>query len=298
VNYKGWPNCYRISNDTLELMVTTDVGPRIIRFGFVGQDNEFKEYDAQLGRTGDSVWNIYGGHRLWHAPEADPRTYFPDNHPVRLTDHDGFVRLIQPLETTTGIAKEMDVALDPSQARVRVTHRLRNEGLWPVKLAPWALSVMNTGGTCIVPLPPRGTHPEHLLPANTLTLWRYTNMSDPRWTWGNKYILLRQDPTPSVKPQKIGASVPDGWIAYARKGHLFVVRFPFVASAEYTDHGCCVETFTNHEMLEVETLGPTVELAPSASVEHVETWHLFDKVPVPASDSDVEQHVLPRVRET
>ena len=36
VEYKGWPNCYRVSNGEVELVVTSDVGPRVIRFGFVG----------------------------------------------------------------------------------------------------------------------------------------------------------------------------------------------------------------------------------------------------------------------
>src|SRR5690349_10985616 len=34
--YGGWPNCYRISNGEVELIVTTDVGPRIMHYGFVG----------------------------------------------------------------------------------------------------------------------------------------------------------------------------------------------------------------------------------------------------------------------
>jgi len=28
--YKGWPNCYRVSNGEVELIVTGDVGPRVI----------------------------------------------------------------------------------------------------------------------------------------------------------------------------------------------------------------------------------------------------------------------------
>ena len=28
--WKGWPNCYRIANGEVELIVTTDVGPRVI----------------------------------------------------------------------------------------------------------------------------------------------------------------------------------------------------------------------------------------------------------------------------
>jgi len=43
VEYKGWHNCYRVTNGEVELIVTGDVGPRVIRFGFVGGQNLFKE---------------------------------------------------------------------------------------------------------------------------------------------------------------------------------------------------------------------------------------------------------------
>ena len=82
VEYKGWSNCVRLSNDLVDLIATTDVGPRIIRFGFVGGENEFKEYEDMMGQTGGDEWRTYGGHRLWHAPEVQPRTYFPDNAPI------------------------------------------------------------------------------------------------------------------------------------------------------------------------------------------------------------------------
>jgi hypothetical protein len=295
ITYKGWPNCYRLSNDLVDLIVTTDVGPRVIRFGFVGQDNELKEYKEMMGLTGGDEWRIYGGHRLWHAPEAQPRTYFPDNSAVKLEEHDGFVRLVQPIEPTTGIQKEIDLRLSPDKAHVNLTHRLRNTNLWAVDLAPWALTVMAQGGKAVVPLPPRGSHEENLLPTNMLTLWAYTDMSDPRWTWGSKYVMLRQDPEAEA-PQKIGLMVPDGWVAYARNGHLFVKKFNYVTGGCYPDFGCSVETFTNAEMLEAETLGPLVRLSPGAAVEHVEGWFLFRDVPVPQDDADVDEHILPKVK--
>ena len=296
VAYQGWKKCCRIANGTVELIVTTDVGPRVIRFGFVGGQNLFKEYPAQLGQRGGKAWRIYGGHRLWHAPEDQTRTYFPDNFPVTVERHGRRVRFVAPVETANGIQKEIDIQLAATGSRVELIHRLRNTGAWPVELAPWALTVMASGGTGIIPLPKRGTHPKDLLPGNLLVPWLYTDMSDPRWTWGRKFILLRQDSSPTVTPQKLGALVPDGWAAYALNNQLFVKKFPYVAGAKYADFGCNFETFTNQDMLEVETLGAFTTLAPGQIVEHRETWHLFDKVPAPASDRDVERHIAPKCR--
>jgi hypothetical protein len=292
--YKGWPNCCRIANEKVELIVTADVGPRIIRFGFVGEENEFKEYEDMLGKTGGDEWRIYGGHRLWHSPEVKPRTYFPDNFPVEIEDHSEFVRLIQPIEDTTGIQKEIDIALSSDEAHVQVTHRLRNTNLWAVVFAPWALTVLAQGGKAIIPLPPRGTHEENLLPANTFTMWAYTDMTDPRWTWGKEYVMLEQDPK-RESPQKLGVMVPDGWAAYVRNQHLFVKKFTYIQGAHYPDFGSSVETFTNGDMLELETLGPLACVHPEQTVEHVEDWFLFRDVPMPKDDDEVDEHILPRV---
>jgi hypothetical protein len=295
IAYAGWENCYRLANDTIDLVITGDVGPRIIRLGFIGEENEFCEVKEMLGKTGGDEWRIYGGHRFWHSPEDPVRTYYPDNAPVSVQEKAGVVHVVQPVEPTTGMQKELDITLSPDEAKVTVVHRMRNLGIWPVELAPWALSVMTTNGTAIIPFPPRGTHPENLLPANTITLWPFTNMADARWTWGQKYVLLKQQEGNTV-PQKVGVMVPDGWAAYARNGHLFVKTFDFDPAATYPDLGCCFETFTNEFMLEVETVGPLTKLEPNGVVEHVETWHLFKGAPVPENDADVEANVLPKIQ--
>jgi hypothetical protein len=43
VEYKGWKNNLKLSNGTVELIVTLDLGPRVIRYGNVGGANVFKE---------------------------------------------------------------------------------------------------------------------------------------------------------------------------------------------------------------------------------------------------------------
>jgi hypothetical protein len=294
IEYHGWPNCYQISNGRIELVVTTDVGPRIIRFGFPGEPNEFKEYSEEAGLTGGDTFRLYGGHRLWHAPEDVLRTYFPDNAPVTAKIYAKYLKVTQPVESTTGIQKEMEIRMHPDQAQVEVTHRLTNRNLWDVEIAAWSLSVMDSGGVAILPLPPRGVHPQDLLPSSTLILWPFTDLSDPRWTIGQRYILFRQNPRWTVA-QKIGASVPDGWAAYARAGHLFVKQFTYFADLPYPDLGSCVELFNRQEMAEVETLGPSLVIAPGETVEHIERWSLFRDVPQPDSEADVEKFIAPLI---
>lgn len=293
--YGGWPNCYWLTDGRLELVVTTDVGPRIIRFGFVGEANVLREYPEVLGRSGDAEWLIYGGHRLWEAPEDPARTYQPDNAPVTAAQLGQTLRVTQAADQVTQTEKSIELRFG-SAGQVVVTHRLTNRSHAPVQLAPWAITVMDEGGVAIIPLPPRGVHPESLSASSILTLWPYTDLSDSRWTWGQKYILLRQTPSATL-PQKIGASVPDGWVAYANGSRLLVKTFRPEISACYSDMGANVEVFTNGTMLEVETLGPLEHVAPGEAAEHTEKWFLFRDVPDPRSDDEIDRFVLPRVQE-
>jgi hypothetical protein len=271
--YGGWPHCYRVSNGKLELIATTDVGPRIIRLGVPGGPNEFKEFPELLGKTGGDEWRIYGGHRLWHSPEVKPRTYAPDNGSIEARVEGQVLHLLQPVEKETGIQKEILVGMDPVARSVRLTHRLTNRGQWPVELAPWALSVMAPGGAAFLPQPTR-SEPDRLLPNRTLMLWPYTDMSDPRHVWGKDFFILKQKD--ADHPTKIGVSANDGWAAYANHGHLFVKRFGYQEGAMYPDNGCSVEIYTATGMLELETLGPLKTLKPGESTEHVEEWTLLD----------------------
>ena len=51
IPYGGWKNCVQITNDLVDLIVTSDIGPRIIRYGFIGQANEFCEIESARGLT-------------------------------------------------------------------------------------------------------------------------------------------------------------------------------------------------------------------------------------------------------
>jgi len=297
VAYGGWANCVKLTNGKIELIATTDVGPRIIRFGFVGGQNLFKEYPEQMGKTGGDKWCIYGGHRLWHAPENIPRTYWPDNDPVD-AKWDGKTLTLTPLpEKANGIQKQIEIAMDEKANRVRLLHRLVNLNPWEIELAPWSLTVMTQKGRAIYPQEPFIPHEEYLLPARPIALWHYTQMADPRWIWGNKYIQLKQDPKASGKTmkQKIGFFNKQGWAAYFLDGDLFIKRFDVDPNGRYPDFGCNTETFTDSEMLEVESLGPLARLAPNGGkAEHTEVWSL-DKVQVGEDEASLDAKVLPLV---
>jgi hypothetical protein len=295
IDYRGWANSYRISNGEVEAFVTGDVGPRVMRYGFVGGQNFFKEFEDQLGRTGEPAWQPRGGHRIWAAPEDPVDTYAPDNGPVAIALTDDSIVATEPVEPLTGLEKQIAVRMARQGSGLDVVHRIRNAGSKPRRLAPWALTMMAPGGHGIHGFPPRGAHPEMLAPTNPLVMWAFTNLSDPRWTLLQRYMVLRQDASNPV-PQKLGTFNARTWGAYLLNGDLFVKRFAAPGDpSSYADFGCSYETFTNADFLELETLGPMTTLAPGESVSHTERWTAFRGVRVDRWTDDELDRVLARL---
>ncbi len=295
VSFGGWKNNLRLRNAHAELIIALDVGPRVISYRTTDSENVFKIFDDQLGGIGEPEWKSRGGHRFWLAPEDAVLSYIPDNSTVH---H----RVLSPFEVEVSTApnerlpvrKSLTIALDPDSTRVTATHRAENCGATPVTLATWGLSVLAPGGIEIIPLAPLGEHPRDLLPNRKMILRPYTNMADPRWSWGEQFITLRQTDAP---PTKLGLAHQERWIAYHRARSLFVKEIEFSAEAEYPDGGCNFETFTNSEMLEMEALGPLVALTPGAATQHTEHWQLFANVsPPPNSDAALPSWVASEVR--
>lgn len=278
IPHAGWNRNLLLANDHVELIVTLDVGPRVISYKNTGGENVFKNFEAELGSSGEDKFVLRGGHRLWIAPEDEVFSYHCDNHPVdfRTEEFTGEI-VIDSLHTRSGrIMKTLGISLADGASRVALRHTVRNDGDEPVQIAAWALSVMKPGGIEVIPQPPIGRHPRDLLPNRGIVLWPYTDLSDPRWNFGKKFFTLRQ--SGEFLPTKIGLAHREKWIAYVAGDSVFIKTFDHVTGAVYPDGGCNFETFTNSDMLEIESLSPLASLVPGESVSHTENWHLF---PIP-----------------
>ena len=302
IEYHGWKKVYRMTNGTVDLLVVADVGPRILHYGFAGKQNEFHEFAEDIGKTGDKQFHSYGGHRLLVSPEVE-RTYYPDNFEVEAHIEGDTLLLTAPVEDkaapVTGLQKSLEIRLAPAGTGVTVLHRVTNRSREATELAPWGLSVMESGGRAILPLPPRlPFSKDHLLPESVLAVWSYTDFSDPRWKLGAKYIQLMAESKPNgqFKEQMGGIYASAGWGAYFREGRLFVKHAVPVPGARYPDFGCNFEVYTDPGFLELESLAPLTILQSDQSAEHVETWMLFEDVKAGNDENWIDQTIQPLVR--
>ena len=214
-----------------------------------------------------------GGHRLWHAPEAMPRTYAPDTGELKITDISNGVILETNTELGTGICKRIEIQLAPDKPSATLTHTLINDGLWAVELAPWAITQFQLGGTVILPMPVGNVDEAGLLPNRNISFWSYSRINDPRLSLRDDYVLFHADALPAFK---MGYFNPHGWLAYYVNGTLFRKAFAAETSTRYPDNNSNAEIYCNEQFVELESLGALTMLPPGKEITHTETWELFN----------------------
>jgi hypothetical protein len=253
------------------LGIPSNIGPRILFLAHKKNPDEniFAVFKKSGVKTSEGFWKIFGGHRLWSAPEAEPRTYSRDDAPVEIEEGSGRVRITGPVEKENSIQKQIEITTHGCGAEV--LHKIQNTGRWPIRTACWALSVMAPGGFAAAALKPaKGGN--RLLPDRRISLWPYTDLADERLVLDKDYIFVGQKPE-IAKPFKIGISAEPGICAYFLKGVVFLKKFN-IKEGEHPDFGCNTEIYSCGEFLELETLGPLRIIEPGAVIEHREFWSL------------------------
>ncbi len=277
--YQGLPT-RELKNTRLSLEYLAEAGPRIVRVTLNGTGENFLAEVAGAGmETQYGTYHVRGGHRLWHSPESIPRTYLPDNEGLVTENLEDGVRLIQPIEPGTSIRKTLEIHLDPQNAALTLVHRLENGGLWPVELAPWAITQLPIGGTVVLPEQSGPLNSNGLLPNRKLVLWPYTRWQDPRLELADDVCLVHARAL--LPPVKIGYFNRTGWVGYLRGSVFFRKQFESDAALSYPDGGCNAECYCNDLFIELETLGALATIAPGKEAVHTERWEFFTGLEVP-----------------
>ncbi|MBR2489548.1 MAG: hypothetical protein IKB45_03670 [Clostridia bacterium] len=283
-NFKEYGRCVSISNGIVEALVTVDLGPRIISFGYIGSQNFMSsdryDYAPMTDDTftefwGENrAWENFGGHRIWLSPESYPETYLPDDRKVDYEITENGAKFIPLPDTQVGAQKTLEIEMSPDSAEINVKMNVKNISSADKEFAVWALSVCAKGGTLIIPM---NTNDTGLLPNRKISVWPYTDMSSDRLYWGKKYITIKQDVN-ATEPIKIGLDLNCGTAYYVLGDEILYKNYKTNhPDGVYPDGGCSFETYTNDVMLEFETLSELKNVAPGESIEHCEKWTLCKK---------------------
>ncbi len=274
-NYKSYGRCISFKTGNIKLLVTIDLGPRIIFYGKDDQNIMFEDlqdttnkggefFDKNL--KGEGIWHLYGGHRLWKSPEYMD-TYYPDNKQVNVIKNGDEVTFTSVVETTTKLQKSMIIKMN-DDGSVLLTQKIENKS--NVKTTPisaWGLTVLDKGAKATIALPDDDTG---FLPNRNVVFWSYTNIKDERINLNNNNLIIEQRNI--VDPIKVGLFTQKQ-INVDIKGQIFSLQIDKKVGT-YPDFNCNIECYTNNHIFEIETLSPLCELAPNECLIHNEYWTL------------------------
>ena len=261
----------RIANDALWVEVLATAGPRIIRLGLTGSPRNLLAETPDVGwETPYGRYELFGGHRLWFAPEDPDRVAVPDGNGLVLDQQRDGIRLTGPAERPTGLVRSMTLRLTCGRAGLEICHELRNVSDTSVELAPWAITQLPLGGTVLLPQP-AATPGHHVHPNRTLVLWPYSSWEDPRFRPLDGLLTLDAEAGPSLK---LGYFNEAGWVGYVRDGTVLVRRFVPLPGRPHPDLGCNTEVYIGGQFLELELLGPLTRLEPGATVAFSGSWDI------------------------
>jgi hypothetical protein len=303
ISYENYGKCVQISNGVVDVAVTIERGPRIIRLGFVEEANVlYNDLERRhvyrdekiLARYGqEAAYYCYGGHRVCLSPEKMPETYSPDNGPVVYGIGAEGVSFTPARQKQNEMQLGFQVLMSEDAKDIMVVHTAKNVSREKQAFALSAITMMPSGGTVVIPLNTDGAKPEH--PNRTIALWPGTGFQDPRLSVTDRFITLRHEPA-GESPVRLGTNDAPGWVAFWKDGHTLLKRFVHNAQAVYADFGCSCECALCGDYTEIRSLSPFYGLEPGEGIRHVENISLFRTPEPPAPEDDAVQAFFDRLK--
>lgn len=264
----------RVRTEALELVVTTQVGPRIAFFARAGGEN-LLYWDKDGVQRG--AWKLYGGHRVWITrPLGDESedTYLPDNDPCSVTRYADGVDVCAPASPVSRIARGMEIRVEGERC-VRVRNYLRNEGSMIYSGGCWSPTCVKADKEIEIPL---GCGEE--------TTWDIVYMAIPRIFAGNvtqlddDSVQMRGSSlfvTPKGRCVKRCVRAPQGVVQLHADGYIFRKTAAFSPYLSYPMNGCNVAAFVGagNFMAEMETFGGEEAIRPGQTIDNVERWEII-----------------------
>lgn len=282
IEFLDFGKCVRISNEIIDVVVTIDCGPRIVRFGYRDCENVFytdtekkhcirdESLSACCGEN--AAFYYYGGHRVSLSPERMPQTYYPDNSPVVYSILPDGVSFTSAKQKQSEIQVGFEVVMGEDAADIMVVHTAKNCAKETQTCSLHPVTMMKSGGLAVVPLNSDGSN--SLLPNQLISLWPGTDLHDGRIRYGKRFLSVKCE-SGTEQALKIGTNNILGWAAYIENDFTLMKRYVHNAQAAYPDFGCSFETRSAEDFAELGSLSPLYRLEPGERIRHVENLSLY-----------------------
>ncbi len=274
--YRGWRNCYRITNGTVDLVVIPQIG-RIMRYGFVRGPNVLwnnPELRATTVRK-PGEWMNYGGDKLWPAPQSlwkwPPDPVF-DGSPQEVEILPNGLRLQTKASPRFGVRFERRITMAEQGSGVTLRNKMVNVSPRAVELAVWQIAQVDDPEITFLQAEPNRYMPNG---------WHGFGRADldPAYhILEGTNLALRRNPK---EARKFGTASRLGELTARKAGNIFLMSSPTILSGKYPDEGSAQQVFLSADpakYVELELMSPMRKLPPGKAEELVVRWSL-EKTP-------------------
>ena len=283
--FMGWKDAYRLRLGDAEMVVVTEIGPRVLGLSVAGGPNFLYVDKATVGKgQGDDEWHIYGGARVWVAPESQD-TYAPDNSPCSVDVTDGVFTALAPISERTRLQKRMTVSAQGG--RFVLDMGVTNHGGVLYSGAVWAISCVVPTGAMAFPWGRGGIWDQKKICYWSRWMDHSTDVTSGQYRPGPDMFQIK----PTGEEGKVGTGAPEGWIAYCREEGTFIKQHRVIPNAPYPDDNCSQQVYTCPDFMEMETLAPMTVFYPGEEIVHREVWTVSAEV-VDSTDGVVLRRLL------
>ena len=264
--FLGWSEAYRLRLGEATMVVVTEVGPRILSLSVGdGPNLLFVDHETTGQGRGDADFHVYGGHRVWVAPETAD-TYAPDNERCQVEiSGDGLV-VIVPVAPQTGLQKRLMVSAQ--EDRFVVEQGVCNTGDALYTGAVWALTCVEPKGAIVFPWGRQGSWDLKKIVYWNKWIGHSSDVTSDQWQPGSDLFKV----VPTGEEGKVGTNSPEGWVALCREDATFVKSHRRIPDVKYPDEDCSLQVYTCKQFIEMETLSPLTVFYPGQEVVHREVW--------------------------
>jgi hypothetical protein len=280
VNFLGWKDACRMTNGEFQVVIVPEIA-RIMAYGPVrGENVLWVNEDLTPERHGGltveptrTEWQNFGGDKLWPAPEKSwtwPPDWQLDRGRCRAkVTAGGTLRLIGTPSLKHGIRFDREITLAPQGSRLDIVQTAVNVCDKAVTASIWDVTQVRSDCVGFVPLGPSAT-----------LRTGAGGPPDEQWQRVSDMLLVK----PSGKNGKLFISGPPGWLG-ARRGDMVYVKVFDMPATPPPEPETPREVYTsNIGYIELETVGPAVNLKPGETTTVKETWHLLPAGPEAATD--------------
>ncbi len=289
IAYRGWQNCYRLSNDSVEVVVVPESGGRISEYSLKGKNIMYVD-PRQDGKT------LKDYRKQWFDPDGGRFDYGPERVTQRIHEvtwmgpwkatvtGEYSLRIVSQPDPSLGLESTREFTLDKESSHLVVRQTMRNVSDHETKWWFWSRTLAKPGGKMLAPLNSNSKLPKgwgkYVWKENRVEI---ENPQDNRIAIVDGIITLH-----AVGPAAgFGTDASAGWMAYGEDGLLFIKRFRYFPNKAYKeDAGFTTRLYMDGEKCELEPVSPQVILQPNESYSFTEHWWLFDYPPANELDFD------------